>query len=565
MVRDLIHNVINDDVKYSKAPVDMRYQRAFAVRAGVNGFLDAARQAYIEASDDVLVYQQRLIGQKSTRLSSYRLTFATDRIDLKLELRFDTPRHYYFRFPASEVVNRELPEELINVIRKRDKIECSTVLLMQKNIKISQSNTECLLMSDNMLEGLADQICQNLPALFKICDGIAMLDMMATFAQLTTSRDFVRPELISDSTALDEDQSGTLAVEAARHPIKEKIHAAKFVPNDIYATQQNRFQIITGCNMSGKSTYIRSVALLVIVAQIGCFVPARYAHMPIHEQLFARVSADDGIESNMSTFSAEMREISFILRNIGKNGLAIIDELGRGTSTRDGLAIAIAISETLIQSRALVYFATHLFTLASVLGPRMGVRTLHLVVSNPNPQTLVPLYRIGTGPSKTSHYGLMLARLVPLPSDVVRTANQVAKSLKRHEEESKRVSETALSQKRRRVVLSLREQLMQTQESRMEGEALRNWLKTLQDRFVEDMSAVNEESPDRPNQLVTQERSQARCDVTETAKHRSASPQRSRIGSDGDLSSNRRSATGQDIAHAHRLVLASGDDFFHVQ
>ena len=111
--------------------------------------------------------------------------------------------------------------------------------------------------------------------------------------------------------------------------------------------------------MSGKSTYIRAIALMTIMAQIGCFIPAQYASIPIIHQLFARVSMDDSIEANVSTFASEMRETAFILRNIDENSLAIIDELGRGTSTRDGLAIAISIAEALIESQALVWFATH--------------------------------------------------------------------------------------------------------------------------------------------------------------------------------------------------------------
>ena len=282
--------------------------------------------------------------------------------------------------------------------------------------------------------------------------------------------------------------------------------------------------------------------------------------MPIHKQLFARVSADDCLESNVSTFSAEMREISFILRNIDKTGLAIIDELGRGTSTRDGLAIAIAISEALVKSRALVYFATHFTTLANVLRSRAGVRALHLVVSNPDPQTLIPLYRIGAGPSKATHYGLMLARLVPLSPNIIQTSDRVARSLKRHETESKRVSKAILDQKRRSIVLNLKEELIQTKESRMEGEALRVWLKTLQDRFVEDMSAVNEKNLHRMNHVVTQEGRQAQSDVAENMNDRSASLPESQIETGGDLSRNRRSAFDRHHVHAHRVVLDSESD-----
>jgi DNA mismatch repair protein MSH4 len=127
---------------------------------------------------------------------------------------------------------------------------------------------------------------------------------------LVTTREYARPEL-----------TDTLAIKHGRHPIREKIHLDRYIPNDVYATQQTRFQIITGCNMSGKSTYIRSIALMTIMAQIGCFVPAHYASFPIMRQLFARVSMDDNIEANVSTFASEMRETAFILRNIDKRSM----------------------------------------------------------------------------------------------------------------------------------------------------------------------------------------------------------------------------------------------------
>src|SRR5262249_18746962 len=131
---------------------------------------------------------------------------------------------------------------------------------------------------------------------------------------------YIRPEFTS-----------TLAIKAGRHPIRERIHSSKFVPNDAYATTETRFQVITGCNMSGKSTYIRALALMTVMAQIGCFVPAQYASFPIVQQLFARVAATDDLDANVSTFAAEMREMAFILRHIQPRGMVLVDELGRGT------------------------------------------------------------------------------------------------------------------------------------------------------------------------------------------------------------------------------------------
>ena len=274
---------------------------------------------------------------------------------IALEMKYDTARQYYIRVAASELEERNLPDVFINVFKKKNMIECQTLELLKWNQKIMDSHDEVLTQSDRSIQDLIDDLRAEIAPLFKISDAIALLDVTASFGHLVTAQDYCRPELTQ-----------TLAIKSGRHPIREKIHKEKYVPNDAYATRQSRFQIITGCNMSGKSTYIRSIALMAVMAQIGCFVPASYASFPIFHQLFARVSMDDSIEANVSTFAAEMRETAFILRNIDDRSLVIIDELGRGTSTRDGLCIAIAVAEALVDSGAIIWFVTHFRDLAKV-------------------------------------------------------------------------------------------------------------------------------------------------------------------------------------------------------
>jgi len=244
--------------------------------------------------------------------------------------------------------------------------------------------------------------------------------------------------------------------------------------------------------MSGKSTYIRSVALLVVMAQIGCFVPAEYAALPIRQQLFARISTGDSIESNVSTFAAEMRETAFILRNIQPSSLAIIDELGRGTSSRDGLAIAIAIAEALVDSRALIWFATHFTELPSVLAERNGVINLHLSVHMPDHLTMQMLYKVAAGVVREKHYGLSLARIITLPEGVMQHAEHVAGVLEQKASEKRETSLAVLVQRRRRLMLDLREHLLQAQKGRMEGDDLKEWLKQLQREFIMKMSELDQ-------------------------------------------------------------------------
>ena len=345
------------------------------------------------------------------------------------------------------------------------------------------SHHEVLQLSDRSINNLLEQLRAEIEPLFKISDAIALLDVIASFAHLVTTQDYCRPEL-----------TRTLAIKSGRHPIREKIHAEKYVPNDAYATRQSRFQIITGCNMSGKSTYIRSIALMAIMAQLGCFVPASYASFPIFHQLFARVSMDNSIEANVSTFAAEMRETAFILRNIDDRSMVIVDELGRGTSTRDGLCIAIAIAEAFVDSGAFVWFATHFRDLAKILAERSGVVNLHLSVDMSQVNQVKMLYKVASGAVQEEHYGLALAKVVDLPPDVLRVAEQVSKKLTSNMEKRKKSSKAIALARRRKLILSLREQLVLAYEGNMDGIVLATWLIKLQDEFVNRMAAIDAEA-----------------------------------------------------------------------
>ena len=396
-------------------------------------------------------------------------------------MKYDTARQYYIRIPTTELEDRNLPDEFINAYRKKAMVECQTLDLLKLNQKIADSHHEVLQMSDKSIQDLIDKVREDMAPLFKIAEAIAMLDMISAFAQLVTMKDYCRPELTQ-----------TLAIKNGRHPIRETM-SEKYVPNDAYATQQTRFQIITGCNMSGKSTYIRSLALMAVMAQTGSFVPASYASFPIFHQLFTRMSMDDSIEANVSTFASEMREMAFILRNIDERSMAIIDELGRGTSTRDGLAIAIAIAEALVDSRALVWFATHFRDLAKILAERNGVVNLHLAVDMGSADKMTMLYKISSGCVGEEHYGLALAKVVDLPPNVIRVAEEVSETLAANTEKRKKSSRTIALARRRKLVLSLREQLVQAKEGNMQGVVLGRWLKKLQDEFVIRMTAIDAE------------------------------------------------------------------------
>ena len=399
---------------------------------------------------------------------------------------------------------------------------------MKMNQKIKDAHNEVISLSDKSVQELIDAVRTKIHPLFKISESFALLDMLSGMAQLVTTQDYVKPDLTSS----------TLALKSSRHPILDKLFPShctitKLIPNDVYCTPQHRFQIITGANMSGKSTYIRSIALNTLLAQTGCFVPAQYASFPIFHQLFALLATDSNIEANVSSFASEMSSVAFILRNIEPRSLVIVDELGRGTSTTDGLAIAIAIAEALIESKAFVWFVTHFHDLPRILAERAGVINLHLNVditpssrdprrrtsgsTNSNddagsqdapaepilPTTMKMTYRIASGPLPTSsqYYGLTLARAISLPTGVIDIAAQVSKALHERNDARKSNPRATAVARRRKLVLGLREQLRQARESAVASRdeavdeaGLREWVRKLQKEFIVRLAVIEGEA-----------------------------------------------------------------------
>lgn len=241
--------------------------------------------------------------------------------------------------------------------------------------------------------------------------------------------------------------------------------------------------------MSGKSTYIRAIAMLQIMAQIGCYIPAESARLPVLYSLFARVSTDDSIELNLSTFSTEMREMAFILRNVNNKSLVIVDELGRATSTRDGLAIAAAVSEALLQSNATVFFVTHFADLAKGFANSIGVVNRHLqtITEYADGQIEVPLmrmmYRVSEGAETEVSYGIALAKAIGFPAAFIAHAEKIAAELRAQGQETEREKKEIEEARRRKLVTNLVRQLKLADESSAGDAELWQYLKQIHDDF----------------------------------------------------------------------------------
>ncbi|PTB66869.1 DNA mismatch repair protein [Trichoderma citrinoviride] len=464
-----IRKVIEADVTYMKSPLDLRNQRAFAVKSGISGMLDVARQTYRELTEVIHAH----LAEVS---EDYRVAAS---------LKFDNRRMYWFRIPTADLDMESIPPEFINVIPKKNHIECQTLDLVKLNQRLLDTSNEIIMRSDAAIRDLVKELRRQVSPLFRVCESIALVDMISSFGQVTTTRDYVRPGI-----------EDTLALKSARHPILDKKMASDYVPNDYYASQHHRFHCVTGCNMSGKSTYIRSVALLQIMAQIGCFVPAEFATFPIIHNIFARISAQDNIEANLSSFGVEMREMAFILKNIDSKSLAIIDELGRGTSVRDGMAIAMAISEALIDTGASIWFATHFVELARILADCPGVLNLHLASNTSVGEGGIPqltmLYNATAGiVDDEHHYGIALARAIGMPDSFIKCAEYVSNDLRKRRESSRQSSEYYKEMQRNKLVQNLHEALEEAKKS-SNKEALPGYLKRLEDEFILRLKEIDE-------------------------------------------------------------------------
>ena len=268
-----------------------------------------------------------------------------------------------------------------------------------------------------------DQIAADVARIQKTAKAVAALDVLLSFALVSERGGYVRPRM---------NIKGIIDIKDGRHPVVEKMMPdGQFVANDVFLNNAaRRVSIITGPNMAGKSTYMRQAALLVLMAQIGCFVPASSANISICDRIFTRVGASDDLASGQSTFMVEMTEVANILRNATKNSLLILDEIGRGTSTYDGLSIAWAVIEYISNTRILgakTLFATHYHELTELEGKIPGVNNYCIAVRE-NGDDIIFLRKIVKGGADKS-YGIQVARLAGVPEQVLERAKELVELL----------------------------------------------------------------------------------------------------------------------------------------
>lgn len=277
---------------------------------------------------------------------------------------------------------------------------------------------------------IREQIKEQIPLLQRIADVISQIDVLQSFATVSEANQYVRPVFVEDD----------LLLKNSRHPVIEKVlQADTFVPNDVSLNKDHNILLITGPNMSGKSTYMRQLALTTIMGQIGCFVPCDQADLLIFDQIFTRIGAADDLVAGQSTFMVEMLEAKHAISNATKNSLILLDEIGRGTSTYDGMAIAQAIVEYIhdhIQAKTL--FSTHYHELTSLEDSLKRLKNIH-VRAEEYEGKVVFLHQIKDGSADES-YGIHVAKLADLPDQLINRAEIILKQLETTEKQSSQLS-----------------------------------------------------------------------------------------------------------------------------
>lgn len=307
-------------------------------------------------------------------------------------------------------------------IRKQTLANCERFItdeLKKAEEEISGASEKTLVMEAEIFAEVRDFIGSRLTEVQETAQAAAALDVLCSFAEVSMRNRYVKPDIVLD---------GTLDIKGGRHPVVEQmITGEMYVPNDVYLdTDSRRMAIITGPNMAGKSTFMRQTALIVLMAQIGCFVPADSARISIADRIFTRVGASDDLTAGQSTFMVEMSEVAEILKHATKQSLVILDEVGRGTSTFDGISIATAVAEYIANKKKIgckTLFATHYHELIGLEGRVEGVKNYSVAVKKYG-ESIKFLRKIVEGGVDDS-YGIEVAKLAGLPKGVVARAKEL--------------------------------------------------------------------------------------------------------------------------------------------
>ena len=347
-----------------------------------------------------------------------------------LKIRYNKVHGYYIEVSRGQADKVPLDYQRRQTLKGAERY--ITPELKAHEDKVLSARSRSLAKEKRLYDELLEQLNASHTTLSECSEALAELDVLSCFAERALSLNLSAPEL--------DDQPG-LHIEAGRHPVVEQVSEAPFVPNDVRFDHERRMLIITGPNMGGKSTYMRQTALIVLLACAGSFVPAQRARIGPIDRIFTRIGAADDLASGRSTFMVEMTETANILHNATEQSLVLMDEIGRGTSTYDGLSLAWAVAVDLaVRMRAFTLFATHYFELTQLPELHEGMANVHLDAVE-HGDRIVFLHAVKEGPADRS-YGLHVAALAGVPRPVLEQARRRLEELEREDRPQHRVGAT---------------------------------------------------------------------------------------------------------------------------
>lgn len=411
ILQDIIHGLkdltaiadyINSAIEDENTPNTLK--EGGYIKKGFNKELDELREVKKSSTDILLKIEARerdATGIKNLKIR-YNRVFGYY-IEVTKSFKDFVPVHYQRR------------QTLANAERY------TTDELKDLEEKILNSDERSLKIESSLYEELKAKLLSEINAFKSISANIAKLDVLASFAEVSKNNKYVRPQIVESDKEM--------IIKGGRHPVVEKISKDKFVPNDTLLDEgENRTMIITGPNMAGKSTYMRQNAIIAIMAHIGCFVPATSAQIPLIDRIFTRVGASDNLIFDQSTFMIEMIEVASILQNATKNSLLILDEVGRGTSTYDGLSIAWAVIEHITQKiGAKTLFATHYHELLELEDKISGIKNYKISVKEYNGNVIFTRKIMRGGANRS--FGIEVASLAGVPQCVTTRAKKILKAI----------------------------------------------------------------------------------------------------------------------------------------
>ena len=348
-----------------------------------------------------------------------------------LKIGYNKVFGYYIEVPKGQI--SQVKEEF-HYDRKQTISNCEryiTPLLKEKENLILNAEEKLNTLEYDIFCKIKEEVKRYIPKLQKASAKIAYYDVMQSFATIAEEHNFVKPTI---------NENSTVEIIKGRHPVVESVISTEYIDNDIIMNENTNILIITGPNMSGKSTYMREFGIIAILNQIGSFVPASKCNLPVFDKIFTRIGASDDLVGGESTFMVEMKESAYALENATKNSLILFDELGRGTSTYDGMSLAGYIIDYIATKiRCKTLFSTHYHELTDMENKLPGIHNVHVSIDETNGD-ITFLHKVMDGAVDKS-YGINVAKLANLPHEVIKKANEL---LKEYESKSINTSKTKI-------------------------------------------------------------------------------------------------------------------------